>query len=1056
MADSRNGGDAKSKANDSGYDINIDDFVKRLNIFYKCWADEKNELWGGADAVAVFTPPRAEASELRYLKSSALNIWMLGYEFPDTLMVFVQGALHFLCSQKKVKILEELQRPARTSCGVDVVLHVKLRSEDGGPQMLEILDTVKAQSRSPVLGVLAKEKTEGSFMEKWDELLSSSRLEKVDVAAGLCEMFAVKDESEINNVKKAAYLSATAMKTFVVPKLEHVIDEEKRMTHAELMEETENVMLDPPGKLKMKLKAEGADVCYPPIFQSGGVFDLKASAQSNEDPLYYDATAVIICALGGRYNMYCSNVARTYLIDADTSQEKAYKALLKAQEAAINALRPGNLMSAVYKAAATTLEREAPELSSFLTRSAGAGIGIEYRESGLSLNPRNEKVIKAGMVFNVNIGLQNLEIKSSNPKTRTYGLLLADTIVVRDKGPDVVTSLSSKAFQDIAYSFKDGDEEPEERPRSKPASNGAEPVYVKTALRSDNQEMTKEDQRRQMQAELALKKNEETARRLAAGAFGHGEGHNMVKSSGEMTAYRNVDELPFSRELMIQVDQKNEAVLLPIYGIMVPFHIATVRTINNHQDLNSSIIRIIFNVPGAGFTTNDVPFQKFPHMIYLKEISFRTSDIKHSTQIVQMMKTLKRQVSQRESEKAERATLVTQEKLQISKGKAIRLSDLWIRPPFAGRKRRRGTLEAHVNGLRYSTMKAEETVDILYRNIRHAFFQPAEKEMITLLHFHLHNHIMVGNKKAKDVQFFVEVMDGVQNVGGSRRSHFDPDEIEEEQAERERKNKLNKEFEVFVKKVTDLWEQPALRNYGLEFDIPFRELGFHGVPNKTSAFIVPTVKCLVELIEFPFLVVTVEDIELVNLERVGFAQKAFDMAIIFKDFKKDVLRIDAIPSTSLDNIKEWLNSMAIKYYESRMNLNWRPILKTILDDPKKFIDDGGWEFLNMEASDSESEKSEESDKGYEPSDLEEPSESEDEGSDDESVVESEDDEEEEADSDEEEGMSWDELEAKASKEDKEKGDESDSEDERRRRKAKMTGKTRASPKAPPAKRFKTR
>ena len=48
------------------------------------------------------------------------------------------------------------------------------------------------------------------------------------------------------------------------------------------------------------------------------MFDLRPSAISNEDPLYYDALGVVICAIGGaRYNSYCANVARTYLIDAD-------------------------------------------------------------------------------------------------------------------------------------------------------------------------------------------------------------------------------------------------------------------------------------------------------------------------------------------------------------------------------------------------------------------------------------------------------------------------------------------------------------------------------------------------------------------------------------------------------------------------------------------------------------------------------------------------------------------------------------------------------------------
>ena len=37
-------------------------------------------------------------------------------------------------------------------------------------------------------------------------------------------------------------------------------------------------------------------------------------------------------------------------------------------------------------------------------------------------------------------------------------------------------------------------------------------------------------------------------------------------------------------------------------------------------------------------------------------------------------------------------------------------------------------------------------------NIKHAFFQPADNEMISLVHFHLINPIMVGKKKTNDVQ----------------------------------------------------------------------------------------------------------------------------------------------------------------------------------------------------------------------------------------------------------------------------------------------------------------
>lgn len=43
-----------------------------------------------------------------------------------------------------------------------------------------------------------------------------------------------------------------------------------------------------------------------------------------------------------------------------------------------------------------------------------------------------------------------------------------------------------------------------------------------------------------------------------------------------------------------------------------------------------------------------------------------------------------------------------------------------------------------------------------------------------------------------------------------------------------------------------------------------------------------------------------------------------------------------------------------------MNLNWKPILKTILDDPQEFIATGGWDFLRLDQTDSDEEGEEES------------------------------------------------------------------------------------------------
>lgn len=53
----------------------------------------------------------------------------------------------------------------------------------------------------------------------------------------------------------------------------------------------------------------------------------------------------------------------------------------------------------------------------------------------------------------------------------------------------------------------------------------------------------------------------------------------------------------------------------------------------------------------------------------------------------------------------------------------------------------------------------------------------------------------------------------------------------------------------------------------------------------------------------PYLFPFAPEVNLVNLERVGFNLRNFDMMFIWKDLNRDVGRIDSIPSTSLDTIK---------------------------------------------------------------------------------------------------------------------------------------------------------
>eukprot|EP00345_Euplotes_harpa_P010733 CAMPEP_0168355358 /NCGR_PEP_ID=MMETSP0213-20121227/24487_1 /TAXON_ID=151035 /ORGANISM="Euplotes harpa, Strain FSP1.4" /LENGTH=377 /DNA_ID=CAMNT_0008367521 /DNA_START=6 /DNA_END=1138 /DNA_ORIENTATION=- len=363
-------------------------------------------------------------------------------------------------------------------------------------------------------------------------------------------------------------------------------------------------------------------------------------------------------------------------------------------------------------------------------------------------------------------------------------------------------------------------------------------------------------------------------------------------------------------------------------------------------------------------------------------------------------------MKQVEREREQNISLAKQEQIIINKGKRI----LIVRT--SRREEQPGVLEAHNNGLRF-TSQQNDKIDIAYSNIKHGFFQPCDDELIVLVHFNLHNNILIGNKKVNNIQFYQEAGSLVDDLDTNKRKKFmnmnEQEELEQEERERELRVKLNARFKRFVDSISELCSQ---NKYSLEFDIPYNDLAFYGAPNKGIVKLMPTVNCLVNLTEFPFFVITLDDVEIVHFERVQFSIKNFDMVFVYKDFHT-TKRICSIPRESLDNIKDWLDQVDILFSEGVMSLNWNPVLAEIRFDFKKFLEEGGWAFLRDDKSDNNEEDSED-DSAFEVSGdvVEESSE------DDYSDEDEEDDTSEYSDEEVSENLSWDEQERRAAEADK--------------------------------------
>ncbi|KAI6867409.1 FACT complex subunit [Hortaea werneckii] len=1007
--------------------IDKNSFHNRLSALITQWKADKrsgNGSFGDVGSIAVVMGKSDETQGFH--KANAMQFWLLGYEFPATLFLITPESMTIVTTKKKAAYLEPLK-------GGKIPLEVVVRgkdAEENAKQFEHCLDTIKTAGKR--VGVITKEQSSGPFVNEWKNAFSeiSKEVEEVDISPALSSVMAVKDENELRAIRNASVASSHTMSDYFVDYMSDVLDKDKKITHKALTDKIASKIDDEKffksnwKKAPQNFDTMQLDWSVQPTVMSGGNFDLRLGSEPDDNNLH---AGVIVAALGLRYQTYASMIARTYLVDPNKTQENMYKLLLSVHDAVIKEMRDGVQAKDVYNKAISVIKAKKPELVEKFTKSVGAGMGIEARDSTLVLNAKNTRVLKDGMTFSVTTGFSDLENPNPQDKKRDakYALMLSDTVRINSQGNNeafVFTRDAPTDMESTSFFFNDEDEE-EKKEKPKPKKDSrvgavASSNITKTRLRGQGgttQNEEKENARREHQKELHAKKQQD-------GEEKYGEGHGNLNGTEEkkfkrFESYKRDSQFPSKvKDLMVLVDPKNNSVILPIMGRPVPFHINTIKNATTSQEGGWCYLRINFLSPGQGVgRKDDQPFED-PTAQFVRSLTFRSQDTGRMEDIKDQMTDMKKAAVRKEQEKKDMEDVVEQDKLvEIRNRRPHRLDNIFMRPAMES-KRVGGAVEIHQNGLRYHHM-GNQKVDILFGNVKHLFFQPCVGELIVIIHVHLHNPIMIGKKKTKDVQFYREATEmQFDETGNRKRKHRygDEEEFEAEQEEKRRRAQLDKEFRNFAEKIAD-----AGKGEGLAVDMPFRDLGFNGVPSRSSVTIQPTTDCLVQLTEPPFMVVTLTDIEVVHLERVQFGLKNFDMVIVFKDFTRPPAHINTIPVEALDGVKDWLDSVDIPFTEGPLNLNWATIMKTVIADPHTFFKDGGWSFLSTE-SDSEdgSEEEEESEFGVSEEDMGSDESSEEESDfDDDASAEASDEEV----SEDDEGEDWDEMEKKAAKRDRDGG-----------------------------------
>lgn len=172
---------------------------------------------------------------------------------------------------------------------------------------------------------------------------------------------------------------------------------------------------------------------------------------------------LIICSLGARYKGYCANVSRTFMVDAPKKVEDSYSLLVALYDSCLEQMVVGNELKDVSQSAKTFLNMRSPDMLTYLPKSLGFAIGLEFRDSTLVLNEKSQAKFAEDMLFTLSVGFHNVPLTAeekkgageSSQKLSNFSLLLADTIrIQKDAVPEVLTKIS-KDYGDVSYSIED-------------------------------------------------------------------------------------------------------------------------------------------------------------------------------------------------------------------------------------------------------------------------------------------------------------------------------------------------------------------------------------------------------------------------------------------------------------------------------------------------------------------------------------------------------------------------------------------------------------------------
>lgn len=227
-----------------------------------------------------------------------------------------------------------------------------------------------------------------------------------------------------------------------------------------------------PGKMEYELEAEligsyrraGAVHSFLPIVGGGENGCILHYTENNAE--LADGDLVLVDS-GAEYMGYAGDITRTYPVNGvfTEAQRDIYSLVLKAQLAAIDAVKPGALWNDPHDAAVRVLNRglvslgllkgtPAKELkdqgySKFYMHRTSHWLGLDVHDVGEYKSDQEWRELEPGMVLTIEPGLYIAPGRGIPRRYAGIGVRIEDDVVVTRSGHEVITRQVPKSIEDI-------------------------------------------------------------------------------------------------------------------------------------------------------------------------------------------------------------------------------------------------------------------------------------------------------------------------------------------------------------------------------------------------------------------------------------------------------------------------------------------------------------------------------------------------------------------------------------------------------------------------------